>query len=272
MSPVPPRRRQDFRTVFISDVHLGSTAANASQLLEFLAGIRCRTLYLVGDMIDVWSLQRQFFWPPEHGRVVRRILEMARCGTRVVYIPGNHDEMFRDYIGLSVDGVAIERRALHVTADGRRLLVLHGDEFDQVVQFNPWLAQLGSRAYEWLIRANAVLNRMRRHFGYPHWSLARYLKHRVKNAVHYIGEFERAVSTAARREAVDGMVCGHIHHPEIRELEGVLYCNDGDWVESCTALVEDADGALRILRWAEELEARPVPVGVAAPAAVDRAA
>jgi len=265
------RRRLHFRTVFISDVHLGSPAANCDPLIDFLRSIRCDTLYLVGDIIDVWSLKQQFFWPPAHNTIVRRIMKMARRGTRVVYIPGNHDEMFRDYVGLNFDGIEVARKALHETADGRRLLVMHGDEFDQVVQFNPWLARFGARAYERLIRINALVNRARRRFGYPHWSLAGYLKHRVKNAVQYIGAFEDAVVTAARREGVDGLVCGHIHHPEMREIDGVLYCNDGDWVESCSALVERADGRLEVLRW---LEARPQLLPATPPVALplDRAA
>lgn len=244
------------RTVFISDVHLGSSACSAELLLDFLDSVECEMLYLVGDIIDVWSLRKQFYWPSSHNEVVRRVLRMARNGTRVTYIPGNHDEIFRDHVGLDVGGVGIRRDSTHQTADGRRLLVLHGDEFDQVVQFSPWLAKLGAHAYEYLIRLNAWVNRCRRWFGAPHWSLAKYLKHRVKNAVQYIGEFERAVATAARQRGVDGLVCGHIHHAEITVIDGITYCNDGDWVETCSALVEHPDGRLEILRWAEHVAAR----------------
>ncbi len=263
----PTRLRQhDYRSVFISDVHLGSTACSAELLLDFLKTVRCEQLYLVGDIIDVWSMRKHFYWPASHNEVVRRVLKMAKKGTRVIYIPGNHDEMFRAHVGLDVGGVEIHQDCIHETADGRRLLVLHGDEFDQVVKFSPLLANLGAHAYEKLIRLNAWVNRFRRVFGAPYWSLAKYLKHRVKNAVQYIGEFERAVVTAARQRGVDGLVCGHIHHAEITTVEGVTYCNDGDWVETCSALVEHADGRLEILRWAEHVAAReqatlqPVPV------------
>lgn len=220
------------RTVFISDVHLGSSACSAELLLDFLDSVECEMLYLVGDIIDVWSLRKQFYWP------------------------SSHNEVFRDHVGLDVGGVGIRRDSIHQTTDGRRLLVLHGDEFDQVVQFSPWLAKLGAHAYEYLIRLNAWVNRCRRWFGAPHWSLAKYLKHRVKNAVQYIGEFERAVATAARQRGVDGLVCGHIHHAEITVIDGITYCNDGDWVETCSALVEHPDGRLEILRWAEHVAAR----------------
>ncbi|TVQ46393.1 MAG: UDP-2,3-diacylglucosamine diphosphatase [Gammaproteobacteria bacterium] len=261
-----------YRTVFVSDIHLGSSACAADLLLDFLGTVDCETLYLVGDIIDVWSLKKQFYWPASHNEVVRRILKAARNGTRVIYIPGNHDELFRDHVGLNVGGVEIRRDSIHQTADGRRLLVLHGDEFDQVVQFSPWLASLGAHAYERLIRLNAWVNRCRRWFGAPHWSLAKYLKHRVKNAVQYMGEFERAVTTAARQRGVDGLVCGHIHHAEISTIDGITYCNDGDWVETCSALVEHSDGRLEILRWAEHLAAREARGNLTIAVATDRAA
>ncbi len=251
MSQVKNLRPMTFRTIFISDVHLGSRGCQAGMLLDFLRSVRCETLYLVGDIIDFWSMRRGFYWPQEHNEVVRTVLGMARHGTRVVYVPGNHDELFRDHIGTVFGNVEILARSIHRTADGRRLLVLHGDEFDGVVRCSPLLARIGSRAYDMLIWLNGYLNACRRYLGYGYWSLAAFLKHRVKNAVQYIGDFEHAVARAARQEGVDGLVCGHIHRPEVRMVDEILYCNDGDWVESCTALAEHRDGRLELLHWAE---------------------
>ncbi|MFU8897023.1 MAG: UDP-2,3-diacylglucosamine diphosphatase [Gammaproteobacteria bacterium] len=244
-------RPLNFRTVFISDIHLGSKGCQAGMLLDFLHSIRCETLYLVGDIVDFWSMRRGLYWPQEHNEVVRTVLGMARHGTRVIYVPGNHDELFRDHIGTVFGNVEILGKHIHTTADGRRLLVLHGDEFDGVVRCSPLVARIGSRAYEFLISMNRYVNAFRRRFGYGYWSLAAFLKHKVKNAVQYIGDFEHAVAHAARQEGVDGLVCGHIHRPEVRMVNGVLYCNDGDWVESCSALVENRDGRLELLHWAE---------------------
>jgi UDP-2,3-diacylglucosamine pyrophosphatase LpxH len=251
MSVVRNLRPQSFRTLFISDIHLGSRGCQAAMLLDFLRSVRCETLYLVGDIIDFWSMRRGLYWPQEHNDVVRTVLGMARHGTRVIYVPGNHDELFRDHLDTVFGNVEIRERSIHITADGRRLLVLHGDEFDGVVRCSPLLARIGSRAYDMLISLNRYLNACRRHLGYGYWSLAAFLKHRVKNAVQYIGDFEHAVARAARQEGVDGLVCGHIHRPEIRMVDGVLYCNDGDWVESCSALAEHRDGRLELLHWAE---------------------
>ena len=262
MSGVRNLRPQTFRTLFISDIHLGSRGCQAAMLLDFLRSVRCDTLYLVGDIIDFWSMRRGLYWPQEHNDVVRTVLGMARHGTRVIYVPGNHDELFRDHLDTVFGNVEIRERSIHVTADGRRLLVLHGDEFDGVVRCSPLLARVGSRAYDMLIWLNRYLNACRRYLGYGYWSLAAFLKHRVKNAVQYIGDFERAVARVARQEGVDGLVCGHIHRPEIRMVDGVLYCNDGDWVESCSALAEHRDGRLELLHWAE-IVAREQP---AAPA------
>jgi len=237
------------RTVFISDVHLGFKGCRAADLLEFLDQVECEQLYLVGDILDLWALQRRFYWPPEHNDVLRSILDKARRGVRVVYVPGNHDRLFRDYDGWVIGRVEIAREIVHETADGRRLLVRHGDEFDSVIRASPWLESLGNRAYAFVLRLNRYVNAVRRRFGYPYWSVAAFLKHKVKNAVQYIANFERAVAVEARRIGVDGMVCGHIHRPEIRDIDGVAYCNDGDWVESLTALVETHAGELRIVRW-----------------------
>ena len=251
-----PRGKIKFRTVWISDTHLGTAGCNAELLHDFLHSIKPETLYLVGDIIDGWRLKRGWYWPARHNDVVRRVLKLANKGTRVVYIPGNHDEALRDFTGLAFGGVEIMQEAIHVTADGKRLLVLHGDEFDGIVLYARWLAFLGDRAYAALLRLNIWFNFIRRRFGLPYWSISAYLKHRVKNAVAFIGRFEAAVAHAARERGVDGVVCGHIHSAEIRDFDGILYMNDGDWVESCTALVEHADGRIEIIDWAARTAAR----------------
>ena len=255
-----------YRTVWISDIHLGTRGCKAEFLLDFLKHTRCETLYLVGDIIDGWRLKRSWYWTDAQTEVVQEILRMSRRGTKVVYIPGNHDEALRDYLGLVMGGVLIQDEATHELADGRRLLVLHGDQFDTVVRYARWLAMLGDVAYTHLLAANTALNAMRRRFGMPYWSLSQYLKHRVKNAVEYISRFEDCVADEARRRGVDGVVCGHIHHAEMRDIDGILYCNDGDWVESCSALVEDKTGALSILYWADASRAVAPRLTAAAPA------
>jgi UDP-2,3-diacylglucosamine pyrophosphatase LpxH len=244
------RPKRKVRTVWVSDIHLGTRGCNADMLLDFLASIECETLYLVGDIVDGWRLSRGWYWPDAHNEVVRRILKMAHRGTRVVLIAGNHDEMLRPYAGMSFGGVEIALEAIHVTADGRRLLVTHGDKFDGIVLYARWLAFLGDQAYAFLLRANRWFNAIRRQFKLPYWSLSAYLKKRVKNAVQFICAFEEAVAHAARDMEVDGVVCGHIHCAEIRQIGDVTYYNDGDWVESCTALVEDHEGAISIVDWA----------------------
>jgi UDP-2,3-diacylglucosamine pyrophosphatase LpxH len=239
-----------FRSVFISDVHLGFKGCQAHLLLEFLRNTRCENLFLIGDIIDVWNMRNGLYWPQSHNDVVRTILGKAKHGTRVIYIPGNHDEVFREYDGVTFGNVSIRRDHIHHTADGRLLLLLHGDEFDGVVQCSPWLAHLGGWVYGVLLRLNRYVNWIRRRFGYQYWSLAAFLKHKVKNAVNYIANFEEVVARSAKRRGVDGLVCGHIHRPEIRQIDDVLYCNDGDWVESCSALVEHHDGRLELIDWA----------------------
>lgn len=246
------RPKRKFRTVWISDIHLGTRGCNAVLLLDFLRSIECETLYLVGDIVDGWRLRKGWYWPAAHNEVVRRILKLAHKGTRVVLVAGNHDEMLRPYAGMTFGGVEVALEAIHTTADNRRLLVTHGDAFDVVVLYHRWLAFLGDAAYTLLLQLNIVLNRMRRRLHLPYWSLSSYLKKRVKNAVAFIGEFEEAVAHAARERGVDGVVCGHIHSAEIRQIGTVTYYNDGDWVESCTALVEAADGTMSLLDWAEE--------------------
>jgi len=250
-----PGNKLKFRTIFISDTHLGTAGCNADLLFDFLKSVECDTLFLVGDIIDGWRLKRGWFWPTRHNDVVRRVLKMAKKGTRVVYIPGNHDEVLRDFVGLGFGDIEILPEAIHETADGRRLLVLHGDEFDGVVLYHRWLAFLGDHAYVALLRLNIWFNAARRGLGLPYWSLSAYMKKRVKNAVEFIGRFEEAVAFAAKERGADGVVCGHIHSAEIRQIGGITYYNDGDWVESCTALVEHFDGRLEILHWAERVRA-----------------
>ena len=250
-----PGRKLSFRTVFISDTHLGTSGCNAELLFDFLKSIECETLYLVGDIIDGWRLKRGWFWPTRHNDVVRRVLKMAKKGTRVVYVPGNHDEVLRDFIGLGFGDIEIRPEAIHETADGRKLLVLHGDEFDGVVLYHRWLAFAGDHAYVALLKLNVGFNWCRRQFGLPYWSLSAHLKKKVKNAVEYVCRYEEAVAHAARERGADGVVCGHIHSAEIRQFGDVTYYNDGDWVESCTALVEHGDGRMEILDWAERVRA-----------------
>lgn len=249
MDEIRPLHPMRVRSIFVSDVHLGFKGCQATLLLDFLRSSRCDNLFLIGDIIDVWNMRNGVYWPQSHNDVIRTILGKAKHGTRVYYIPGNHDDVFRDYDGIRFGNLSIHLDYIHTTADGRRLLLLHGDEFDGVVQCSPWLAHVGGRAYAVLLWLNRYVNRVRRRFGYRYWSLAAFLKHKVKNAVSYISNFEEAVSRAARKRRVDGLVCGHIHRPEIRRMNGVLYCNDGDWVESCSALVEHPDGRLELIDW-----------------------
>lgn len=242
------------RSVFVSDVHLGSKGCRADQLLDFLKSVEVDYLFLVGDIVDLWAMRKNFFWPQEHNNVLRTVLGKAKGGTRVIYIPGNHDEDLREFCGAVFGNLEIHREFVHDTADGRQLLVLHGDEFDTVVKCSPWLAKLGSNVYDVILSLNTHVNSIRRLFGLPYWSLATYLKHKAKTAVQYISSFEHAVANAARKRGVDGVVCGHIHRPEISDIDGVQYCNDGDWVESCSALVEDMNGRLAIWSWPEVRE------------------
>ena len=250
---MPPRR---YRTVWISDVHLGTRGCKAPMLVDFLRATDCRTLYLVGDIVDGWRLRKGWYWPDAHNEVVRRILKMAHRGTRVVFVVGNHDEVLRDYAGFTFGGVELALEAIHETADGRRLLVTHGDTFDGVVLYARWLAFLGDHAYNWLLQANIAFNAVRRRLKLPYWSLSAHVKRKVKNAVQYVCQFEEAVARETSERGLDGVVCGHIHCAEIRQIGNITYYNDGDWVESCTALVEEADGTMHIIDWAAESAAR----------------
>lgn len=238
------------RTIFISDTHLGTRGCKAAMLADFLANNDCRTLYLVGDILDGWQV-KSWYWDEAHRRVIDEILFKAASGTRVVYIAGNHDEALRRYAGLILAGVELLREAIHETADGRRLLVIHGDQFDGIVSYAKWLAHLGDTAYTIALRANDMLHAVRKCFGLPYWSLSQYLKTKVKDAVQFISNFEQAVVRAAQAAGTDGVVCGHIHHPAIRNFGDILYCNDGDWIENCSALVENGLGQLELMYWTE---------------------
>lgn len=255
-APIDRDGRQKYRTVWISDIHLGTKGCNAEMLIDFLDNVDSETMYLVGDIIDGWRLKKKFYWPVTHNDIVWRILKRAKRGTRIVYIPGNHDEMFRQFSGLNFGGVEIRRTAFHTTADGRRLMVLHGDEFDAVMLAHRWLAYVGDAAYTLLMGLNRYVNAVRSRLGLPYWSLSKMAKHKVKNAVEFISRYEEIVSRAAGERGVDGVVCGHIHTAEIAEFDGVAYYNDGDWVEGCTALVEHFDGRMEILHWPEEIARR----------------
>ncbi|MCA6216084.1 UDP-2,3-diacylglucosamine diphosphatase [Ideonella sp. B7] len=267
-SPLPPAGTADvdpepqrYRAIWISDIHLGTPGCQAEALLDFLKRTESDTLYLVGDIIDGWQLRRSWYWPQAHNDVVQKILRKVRKGTRVIYVPGNHDEFARKYLEHSFGGVEVAHDWVHTTADGKRLWITHGDLFDGVIQCAKWLAYVGDWAYEFTLKLNAWLNRLRGRLGLPYWSLSKYLKLKVKRAVSFIGDYEAAVAREARKREVQGVVCGHIHHAELREIDGLLYANDGDWVESLTALVEHLDGRLALLDWSDLAR----PYGAAAP-------
>jgi UDP-2,3-diacylglucosamine pyrophosphatase LpxH len=266
-----------FRTLFISDVHLGTKGCQADRLLDFIRNHDAGMIYLVGDIVDGWALRSSWYWPQAHNDVVQKLLRKARKGARIVYVPGNHDEFLRDYYGVHFGGVEVVKHAIHAAADGRRYLVIHGDHFDLVVTQARWLALLGSKAYDVALVGNRIFNALRRRLGFPYWSLSQWAKHKVKNAVNYIGQFETTLAEEARRHAADGVICGHIHHAAIHDELGVRYVNCGDWVETCSAIGEHFDGRLELLVWTDTMraqepddaqsdEAAPDQVPVAVPA------
>ena len=245
VDPAPHR----YRAIFISDVHLGTAGCKAEFLLDFLRSNESKYLYLVGDVIDGWQLKKGWFWKQSHNDVIQKILRKARKGTQVTYIAGNHDEALRQFLGLAFGDIQIADEAVHEMVDGRRLWVMHGDMFDGVIQHARWLAHLGDGLYTLILRLNHHFNQVRHRLGLSYWSLSQFLKHKVKNAVSFINSFEEIVTAEASRRGYDGVVCGHIHKPQIRDINGVLYCNDGDWVESLSALVETHSGELKIIYW-----------------------
>lgn len=247
-----PGKVLSFRTIWISDIHLGTRGCQAELLLDFLKHTESEYLYLVGDIVDGWQLRKRWYWPQSHNDVIQKILRRARKGSHVFFIPGNHDEAARNFCGLHFGGVYVTNEVVHTTARGKRLLILHGDQFDMVMGCAKWLAHLGDAAYEFMLKVNTIFNFIRRSLGFSYWSLSAYLKNKVKNAVNHIGDFERFIAERAQHNHADGVVCGHIHHAQMRDIGKILYCNDGDWVESCTALVEDMSGNLSIVHWAKD--------------------
>ena len=242
-----------YRSIWISDVHLGTAGAQVDALLDFLKHTHSETLYLVGDIVDGWQLKKRFYWPQKHNDVIQKILRKARNGTKVIYIPGNHDEAAREYVDYNFGEVEIHLDYIHQTRNDEKLWVVHGDLFDNVIQHARWLAYVGDTAYVMLLRVNQLINSVRRFFNMPYWSFSQYLKLKVKTAVSFISAFETAMVTEARRRGGSGVVCGHIHKAEIREIDGIKYFNDGDWVESVTALVEHHDGRMEIMNWASRI-------------------
>jgi len=250
LADIPEAEVRHYRAIWISDIHLGTSGCKAEFLLDFLRVNESDQLYLVGDIVDGWQLKRGWYWKQSHNDVVQKVLRKARKGTKVTYIVGNHDEVLREFLGLRFGEILIENEAVHELRDGRRLWVTHGDLFDGVIQYAKWLAYLGDTAYTVALKVNDHFNYLRHKMGMSYWSLSQYLKHRVKNAISFITAFEEALTTEAQRRGYDGVVCGHIHRPEIREIDGTLYCNDGDWVESLSALVETHEGELKLVYWA----------------------
>src|SRR5437588_5234342 len=256
------------RAAWISDVHLGTRGSNAAALLDFLRNYEAETLYVVGDLIDIWQLRRSRYWPQQHNDVIQKILRKARKGTRIIYIPGNHDELLSKFYG-AYGNITVQKHAIHRTADGRRILVIHGHELDTVLQNVKWLAFLGDAGYQFLLSLNPAINFFRRRFGLGYWSLSAYVKQQVKDAVSFIGKFEAAVVKYAERYRVDGVLCGHIHSVAIHKLGNVTYYNCGDWVETCSALVEHLDGRIEIVH---QLGADSIGMHARGPAIVETVA
>lgn len=246
-----------FRAIFLSDIHLGTRGCQADLLLDFLRHHDADKIYLVGDIIDGWRLKKTWYWPQSHNDVVQKILRKGRKGASIVYLPGNHDEFLRSYLGTHFGGVEVTDSCVHETADGKKMLIIHGDQFDVVVRHAKWLALLGDWAYVTTLAANTWINFIRRRLGLTYWSLSAWAKLKVKNAVSFIGQFEQALATEAKRRGADGVVCGHIHHPVIHDTHGTRYVNTGDWVESCSAVAETFDGRFILIRWTRIAHTEP---------------
>lgn len=245
------QKPKDYKAIFISDIHLGSKACQAKLLLDFLKHNDSQKLYLVGDIVDGWRLKRKWYWPQSHNDVVQKILRKARKGTEIIYVPGNHDEGLRRYIGTHFGGIEVRNTDIYEAVNGNKYLVIHGDNFDNVMLYARWLAYLGDYAYDFVLSLNNVFNGLRRLMGLRYWSLSSYLKIKVKNAVQFISEYEHAIANEAQKAGVQGVICGHIHHAQMKQYGDIIYMNDGDWVESCTALVEHLDGTWEIVFWAD---------------------
>jgi UDP-2,3-diacylglucosamine pyrophosphatase LpxH len=240
-----------YRSIWISDVHLGYKGCKAEFLLDFLRSTETDYLFLVGDIIDIWSMKRTLFWPQSHNNVIRTILGKAKHGTKVIYIPGNHDEEFREYDGMVFGNVEIHNEYAHTTADNRSVYMLHGDKYDSYMQCSKLTEFVGNLSYDFILYANRKLDKLRHQLGFPFWSLARFIKSKVRNAMAHIRKFENIVAADAKKHGHDIVICGHIHHADIRCINGVTYCNDGDWIEHCTALVEKQDGKIELIHWSD---------------------
>jgi UDP-2,3-diacylglucosamine pyrophosphatase LpxH len=239
-----------YKTIWLSDLHIGSTQCQADVLLDFLKHNDSEKLYLVGDIIDFWALSKKVYWPTDHNTVIQKILRKARHGTRVIYVPGNHDENLRDYDSYVFGDIVIKNSDVHTTSNGKKYLIVHGDEYDTIARYHQWLAKLGSKGYDILLDFNRVVRLVRRWLGIQsHFSLAAFVKFKVKNAVQFISDYEESIVNSLKDEHLDGVICGHIHHAEIKEMNGFLYVNTGDFVESCTAIVEEQNGDLTLIKW-----------------------
>ena len=251
---IPDMTKTKYRTVWISDVHLGTKASKVEYLDDFMSSIECENLYLVGDIIDGWQMGRgSTYFPQSHVDIIRRFLNKARHGTNVFYVVGNHDEFLRKYLDfisqVHLGNIQIADEFVHTTVDNRKLWIIHGDLYDGVTRYHAWVSHLGDIGYNLLISLNSMFNRIRKVMGRPYWSLSAYIKHKVKGAVEFIGSFEVVVAKQCKKSGYDGVVCGHIHKAQIKHIDGITYYNDGDWVESCTALVEHLDGHMEIITW-----------------------
>lgn len=250
---------RQYRALFLSDIHLGTRGCQADLLLDFLKYNDAETVYLVGDIVDGWRLKKSWYWPQEHNDVVQKILRKGRKGSRIVYVPGNHDEFLRNFLGTHFGGIEVVDSIIHETADGRRYLIIHGDQFDVVMRHAKWLAFFGDKAYGFALGVNTWVNAARRRLGFSYWSLSAWAKLKVKNAVNFIGRFEDVLAEEARRQGADGVVCGHIHHAADQDMNGIHYINTGDWVESCTAVAEHHDGTFEVIKWQQTQQEQYLP-------------
>lgn len=250
-----------YRTLFLSDIHLGTSGCQAEMLLSFLREVDAEHIYLVGDIFDGWRLQKGWYWPQAHNNVVQKLLKMAKNGSKVIYIPGNHDEIMRNYLGTHFGGIEVRDRDIFTSVDGRKFLVIHGDQFDMVVMNAKWLAHLGDWAYATILKVNTFVNHVRKLWGGQYWSLSRWAKNQVKSAVNFIGDYEKVLTSEAKKANVDGIICGHIHHPALEQIDDITYINTGDWVESCTAVIESYDGAIELIEWSKIVRTRAQNAG-----------
>ncbi len=254
-----------YKTIFISDLHIGSTQCQADVLLDFLKHNESEMLYLVGDIIDFWALSKKVHWPKDHNTIIQKVLRKARHDTKVIYVPGNHDENIRDYNEYIFGDIVVKNSVVHTTANGKRLLVVHGDEYDTIAKYHQWIAKLGSKGYDFLLEVNRLVRGLRRFLGIQSsFSLAAFIKFKVKNAVQFISDYEQSIVNTLHDEGLDGVICGHIHHAEIKEIDGFLYVNTGDFVESCTAIVEHHDGRLELIRWLKRDQVADISPGMVA--------